>query len=295
MPVNTQRSNNTEVKQSNEAPPFGMAEVPAGWFLMGSKDEERWIDWETKDDLIDDSHPQRKIWLSSFYIDIFPVTNKQYRAFVQDAEYLPPLAPAYYQEFQTAGFAWNPETNTYPEGMDDYPVVLVSWYDALAYCDWAGKRLPTEAEWEKAARGTDGRPFPWGWTKRYKKRCHHLSFDEMIGLEPQEQLAPVNRYLQGVSPYGCYDMLGNTSDWCADWYEENRYAALAERNPQGPALPHHDRKSFRTKSFKVVRGNTPRQRPPHIAMRGGKAPCFRDESTGFRCVLSKPSQPEPPT
>jgi iron(II)-dependent oxidoreductase len=110
---------------------------------------------------------------------------------------------------------------------DDHPIVNVSWYDAVAYCEWAGVQLPTEAQWEKAARGTDGRIYPWGdeWDD---SKCNNYE----TGIE---ETTPVGSYTQGTSPYGVMDMVGNVWEWCADWYDEKYYASAPNRNPQGPS------------------------------------------------------------
>ena len=149
-----------------------------------------------------------------YWIDQYPVTNEKYRAFI--------LADGYGNQayWSVEGWKWKAENNIIvPEYWNDtewnkadHPVVGVNYYEAEAYAKWAGKRLPTEREWEKAARGEDGREYPWG-DEFDKNKCN--SSEAAIG-----HTTPVTQYPKGVSPYGCYDMAGNVWEWCADWYDE---------------------------------------------------------------------------
>jgi len=163
--------------------------IPAGTFIMGR-------DAGSEDANYDES-PQREIYLDAFYIDERPLTNAEYKKFIDDTGYQVPYL----------GYPWSQKydwhNGMYPGGMGDHPVVLVSWYDAVAYCQWAGKRLPTEAEWEKAARGTDGRLWPWGdeWDPKKAACCG-------VG-----DIQPAGKYKEGKSPYGCLDMAGNVWEW----------------------------------------------------------------------------------
>ncbi|MFQ5901773.1 MAG: formylglycine-generating enzyme family protein, partial [Thermodesulfobacteriota bacterium] len=130
--------------------PDGMALIPDGEFIMGSEEvdvEAKALRFGSVKPWYLNERPKRKISLPAFYIDKYEVTNKEYKEFVDVMGHRPPD---------------NWESGIYPEVQDDHPVIYVDWYDAYAYCAWRGKRLPTEAEWEKAARGTDGRRFPWG-------------------------------------------------------------------------------------------------------------------------------------
>jgi len=166
--------------------PEDMVLVPAGEFIMGTDD------WWPK------SGPAHKKHLPDYYIDLYEVTNAKYKEFVQAAGHSLPDD-------------WVKNNNGIPEGMENYPVVFVSWQDANDYCEWAGKRLPTEYEWEKAARGTDGRVFPWG-----------NEFDKNKGNTPQHGLGKtmkVGSFENGKSPYGLYDMAGNVFEWTASWYK----------------------------------------------------------------------------
>jgi serine/threonine-protein kinase len=192
--------------------------IPEGEFIMGTSDEQikkllrQFPSWNRE--WFANEQPQHRFYLDDFYIDKYPVTNAQFEQFVNATGY-------------KAESDWGDWRKYYTKGKEKHPVVFVSWNDANTYCKWAGKRLPTEAEWEKAARGTDGRIWPWGnaWDKR---KCN--SSDGGPGTT-----MPVGSYPAGASPYGVMDMAGNVCEWCADWYDENYYASAPNKNPQGPS------------------------------------------------------------
>jgi formylglycine-generating enzyme required for sulfatase activity len=177
--------------------PVDMVKVPKGPFLYGDEKIRETIDHD-------------------YWIDQYPVTNEKYHAFIE--------ADGYENQryWSPEGWQWKTKHNiTGPEywnderwNKGDHPVVGVSYYEAEAYAKWAGKRLPTEQEWEKAARGEDGRQYPWG-AEFDKARCN--SGESGIG-----HTTPVNQYPNGVSPYGCYDMAGNVWEWCSSWYERSQ-------------------------------------------------------------------------
>ncbi len=163
------------------------AYVPGGEFILGS------------DTGNEDETPQQGISIDAFNIDIYPVTNAQYKEFVDATGHEPPRH-------------W--KDGTYPEETADHPVIWVTWYDARDYAEWAGKRLPTEFEWEKAARGTDGRTYPWG-----------EQFDSIKCNSTESGLkgtSAVGSYPEGLSPCGAFDMAGNVWEWTADWYQAYR-------------------------------------------------------------------------
>jgi formylglycine-generating enzyme required for sulfatase activity len=160
----------------------------------------------------DHEKPQREVYLSSYWIDVFPVTNARFERFLSAGGYDQP------HWWLPEGWAWKCQQRiTQPlawrqAGWDgaDQPVAGVSWFEADAYARWAGRRLPTDAEWEKAARGTDGRDYPWGndWPT-----AAVANFDLQVG-----RTTPVGLFPEGVSPYGCFDMAGNVNNWTSDWY-----------------------------------------------------------------------------
>ena len=177
----------------NEQDSSPMVLVPAGSFTMG-------------DDL-DKESPQRTVTLDAFYISVYAVTNRQYRAFVQATGHRPPNIGARIDSLSV----WHEDGC--PEEFDDFPVVLINWDDAEAYAQWAGCRLPTEAEWEKAARGPEGLIYPWGdrWDENNCRNRNNRGADSV---------APVYAYPEGVSGYGTWNQSGNVMEWCSVWHEE---------------------------------------------------------------------------
>lgn len=223
--------------------PDDMTFVPAGEFLMGNP---------AGSDSLPDEQPQRLVSLSSFWIDRYEVTNDAYVPFVQATGH---RAPA---NANPASTLW--ESNLPISGIGTHPVVNVSWDDAVVYCSWAGKRLPTEAEWEKAARGTDGRRYPWGndwditkansasyWAGRtidFQSGADWESFwikgegaqmAKEKGVKGEVLTMPVGSFPEGVSPYGLHDMAGNAAEWVQDWYNPNYYMEAPRLAPQGPS------------------------------------------------------------
>ena len=224
------------------APP-GMVYVPAGEFIMGSDEGDP------------DEQPVHTVYLDAFYIDKTEVTNAQYRKCVEAGICRAPT-PCEWRE------------QTYEDvSKADYPVVCVSWNDADAYCRWAGKRLPTEAEWEKAAQGTGGRTYSWG----EGIDCDHAQYNECGG-----QAVPMGSKPQGVSPYGALDMVGNVWEWVADWYDGDYYSQSPEHNPPGPD----------SGASKVLRGGSWFDDALFVrgAYRIGNPLDYRDFNVGFRCA-----------
>jgi formylglycine-generating enzyme required for sulfatase activity len=184
-----------------------MVLIPAGEFLMGSKPADGIVGIQVGIDEL----PQQKVYLKTYFIDRYEVTNAQYYAYVRaTGAYTPATWDPAQHPLGKKGVVWS--YGTPPPGEERYPVTDTDWYDAKAYCQWAGKRLPTEAEWEKAARGTDGRQFPWG---------NDVDPRKANTMESGLQWArAVGSYPEDVSPYGVYDMIGNVAEWVDDWYHQ---------------------------------------------------------------------------
>jgi formylglycine-generating enzyme required for sulfatase activity len=226
--------------------------VPAGEFLMGSVDSDGEADSDEK--------PQHKVYLDAFWIDRTEVTNAQYRKCVEAKACQPPSQSSSYTRSSYYG------NSQY----DNYPVIYVSWHAAQQYCRWAGRRLPTEAEWEKAARGTDGRKYPWGDAAPDVQRAN---FNNNKG-----DTTAVGSYPSGASPYGALDMAGNVWEWTADWYNETYYSGSPAQNPQGPG----------SGSGRVLRGGS------WYSVQGSVRAANRDRDVvdnvfiygGFRCARS---------
>lgn len=268
----------------------GMVEVTEGAFLRGSTDDD--LDYFVmlcdqadsgciRDNFLDEQ-PQQRVTLSAYWIDQFEVSNEQFAAFVEATGYTTVA------ERNGASMVWDDNQRQinevqdanwrHPEGpgsditgLLDHPVVHVSWEDAGQYCAWAGKRLPTEAEWEKAARGLDGRRFPWGndWEP---ERVHSV-----LPTEQAEGTVPVTSYEAGASPYGAHQMLGNVFEWVADWYDPYFY----ETGPLTDPL-----QSDVSSQLRVTRGGGWATRTGflHVGWRRVVDPATTNTTTGFRCA-----------
>ncbi|MEK6532653.1 MAG: SUMF1/EgtB/PvdO family nonheme iron enzyme, partial [Nitrospirota bacterium] len=223
-------------------PAVDMALIPTGEYRMGTA--------EGRDGLADE-HPERLVFLHAFFLDRFEVTNQNYAAFVQSTGHRPPA------NNNPASTIW--DGATYPHAIAKHPVVNVSWEDAVAYCRWSGKRLPTEAEWEKAARGTDGRRYPWGndWSWKKANSASYwagqtIEFQSGAdweafwvkgdgarlvkekGIKGEVLTLPVGSFPDGASPYGIHDLAGNAAEWVQDWYDPNYYRSAPLSDPAGP-------------------------------------------------------------
>jgi formylglycine-generating enzyme required for sulfatase activity len=236
-----------------------MVLVPGGPFPMGVPTGDR--------DGGRDEYPRHDVYLDAYYLDKFEVTTGRYLAFVKATGHRSPRHPK-----DPSRTLWpQGEMAEMPESLAARPVINVDWFDADAYCRWAGKRLPTEAEWEKAARGTDDRRFPWGNVEPTHK---HLNYNQR--WQGEKTLMPVGSYEAGKSPFGAYDMAGNVWEWVADWYDPLYYEKSPPRNPKGPESGTH--KVLRSSGWEV---ETPLVR---LFTRVKSHPLVRNESTGFRCA-----------
>jgi formylglycine-generating enzyme required for sulfatase activity len=196
------------VKPKSSSPPPGMVFVPAGEFPMGSTDEQvaQAAARYGGEYVYVGEKPQRKMHVEAFYIDVRPVTNKEFKEFLDATGYRPQG-----NRYQKMWFLRHWADGTYPPGKADHPVTFISWDDAQEYAKWKGKRLPTEPEWEKAARGAEGRLWPWG--NEFDVAKANI---RVYGQEKFSDTTPVGSYPNGVSPYGCLDMAGNVFQWTAD-------------------------------------------------------------------------------
>ncbi len=240
----------TQMRGKDGAP---MLLVPAGEFMMGSRENDKSAQ--------NDERPAHPVYLDAFYIDQYEVTTSHYATFFQETNR---AEPKY----------WSEQVLKQHGGK---PVVGVNWHDATAYCAWGGKRLPTEAEWEKAARGTDQRIYPWGNQPPSEQRAN---FNRCCDFKDYGVLTDVGSYEQGKSPYSVYEMAGNVWEWTADWYDENYYGKSPERNPKGPS----------SGEFRVLRGGSWFNAPDLVrsAHRDRLIPSLRNVNFGFRCAQDVP-------
>jgi len=252
------------------APPPGMVRVPAGPFEMGTDRTDATGDaadlglpytWYS------DATPRHSVDLPAFFIDKYEMTNAQYLQFLNDTEI--PL-----------GSPYNWDGDHFPEGEGDYPVTGLNWFEAYLACQHFGKRLPTEAEWEKAARGTDGRLYPWG-----------NDFDPAranVATGASNHLMPVGSFPQGASPYGALDMVGNAWEWTKDWYKPYPGSTYVSDN-YGKQF-----KSIRGNSYSAI-GHFPPDKLEEVIREMSRAnyrfafnPTGKFRDSGARCALSVP-------
>ncbi len=222
-----------------------MVQIPEGPFTMGSSEGDP------------DEAPEHQLYLKAYYIDKKEVTQAEYDRFVRMTKRGKPFIPVFEDDISKI---MKPEL----------PAMGMSWSDAVAYCKWAGKRLPTEAEWEKAGRGESKRRYPWG----DEFGMGHANLDGDTDGFPY--LSPPGSFESGRSPYGLYDMTGNVAEWVADTYDEQYYQKSPYRDPTGPEDGQH----------KVIRGGSWRETPQGARLsKRFQAKMWRTDSTiGIRCA-----------
>jgi formylglycine-generating enzyme required for sulfatase activity len=234
--------------QRGIAQPEEMVLIPAGEFLMGAEDG------------LQDVRPMHRVYLSSYWFDMYEGTNTRYRQCVEGGGCTPPKDRQAFDDPHRA----------------QYPVTNITWNQARSFCEWQGKRLPTEAEWEKAARGTDGRRYPWGNDEEVVKRRVRTG-ELRTGIN---ETNPVGRQEATASPYGVFDLVGSVSQWVKDWYAEDFYQTSPVRDPQGPPRG----------SFRVLRGGDWNEKLPDLraSYRGWDEVTYWGPTLGVRCAGDVP-------
>ena len=229
--------------------PVEMKIIPAGEFLMGSKPAEG----------RPDERPQSRVYLDAYEIDIYEVTNERYLNFIHLTGRKEPPNP------------YGERLLSQEDGIGSLPVVQVTWYDAVDYCRWAGKRLPTEAEWEKAARGLNGSIYPWG---IQLPKTREVNFEK--NWDGVRTLWPVGSKPETSSPFGVHDMAGNVREWVRDWYAPDYYDYRPTKNPKGP----------NNAILKVIKGGSWHSFKSDIrpASRGKGGFALKTDGIGFRCA-----------
>jgi formylglycine-generating enzyme required for sulfatase activity len=258
--------------QTAERDGMEMVYVPAGEFVIGSDEDD--------DMAYASEKPAHTVTLDAYWIDRTEVTNAQYALCVAGGACNPPFAYGQ-QRFNS---------HTREQYYDDpeyagYPVIYVDWASAAAYCEWAGRRLPTEAEWEKAARGTDQRWYPWG-SKNIRGNMLNMAdrgtgdwYSYNLIDDGYDDTAPTGSYPAGASPYGAYDMAGNVWEWVSDWYSPTYYGISPAENPAGPESG--ETKAMRGGSFNNSNFGI------RSATRSNSLPYNSYGYVGFRCALSE--------
>ena len=251
--------------------PPGMVLIPAGEFQMGSEDAEAW----------ENEKPVHSVYVDAFYMDTYEVTNAEYAAFLNaKGKHAEGGQTWLHIGSHTARIEFVAGTYRAKVGYENHPVVRVSWYDAMAYAKWKGKRLPTEAEWEKAARGgLSGQKYPWSNSIDSTRANYNFSIRDTTA---------VGTY--AANGYGLYDVCGNVWEWCLDEYDEEFYAVSPARNPLSGAnsiqwiLDNYTE----IKLSRVLRGGSlsDSAQPVRVATRFNHVPTFTADDLGFRCARS---------
>lgn len=245
VPVSNEDPDSLEFTDSKG---IAMRLVSAGNFIMGNSDSQ-----------YSEEKPTHTVYLDDFYIDKYEVTNAAYKVCVDDGACQPPNQAS---SFTRDSYYGNPE-------YDNFPVLFVDWEDANAYCQWRDMKLPSEAQWEKAARGPDGRTYPWG----ENVDDTYANYDDAVG-----DTTAVGSYEKGKSPYGVYDMAGNAWEWVADWFSSSYYLDTPLTNPPGPV----------SGEYRVLRGGSWHDQAETVttSSRGwNQLEYFENTDFGFRCAM----------
>ena len=248
------------IKKVAPSPYAGMVLIPEGAFEMGSRLSLSELDpisiFQADRHMLGPEDPAHEVILDAFYVDLYEVTNAKFKKYIEATHSKNP--PRYWDD------------NDFNHSLQ--PVVGITWKEARAYCQWKNKRLPTEAEWEKAARGKRPVRFPWGNEPPDKTRAN---FDNHV-----RKTAPVGSYPKGKSDYGVFDMSGNVSEWVKDWHYPEYYLFSPKENPPGPEKGH----------YKIIRGGNWKNKLEDIRLtyRNATVPKARSKTVGFRCVANAP-------
>jgi serine/threonine-protein kinase len=251
--------------------------IPSGEFIMGG-DAKQAVEscqelYEPYGDLqceigdYDDEEPIHSVSLDEYSIDKYEVTNADYQICVNEGVCAP---PKYSKSYTRDEYFGNPE-------FDNYPVIYVSWFDAQTFCEWRGARLPTEAEWEKAARGTEGWIYPWG--NQFDGNLGNFCDRDYEYNDGFSDTAPVGIYPEGASPYGVMDMAGNVIEWVSDRYGDDYFSNSPDENPQGPPKG----------CCNVLKGGTWKCDGKYDVRASGRSwwfPDYKYDFIGFRCAAS---------
>ncbi|MDP6625403.1 MAG: formylglycine-generating enzyme family protein [Nitrospinota bacterium] len=293
-------------KKENMKIPENMVLVPEGPFLMGSTkqdiDDVVELEKNIENSRLENEIPQREVFLNAYLMDKYSVTNAEFKKFIEAGGYLEKnfWSEDGWKHISEMNPTESDDLKKIVQADDDTPVVNISWYEAEAFAKWAGKRLPTEAEWEKAARGTDGRIYPWG--NKFDKTMLNCAEAK------HKKSTPVSKFTEGKSIYGCFDMVGNVWEWTTDWYDSDYYSSAPSKNPVGPMNaeknPYYGKpenvgisiydfesstKSESLTDCRVIRGgswNGSGVAHVRCANRDYDEPTFKNDIIGFRCAKS---------
>lgn len=239
----------------------GMVLIPQGAFEMGSRKSLRELDpvgiFQADRHMLGPEDPAHEVILNAYYIDLYEVANADYKEYLEVTGVK--KLPRYWDD---------PNFN-----QSNQPVVGVTWKEAQAFCRWKNKRLPTEAEWEKASRGKRPIKYPWGDEAPHKTK---LNFNNAIG-----RTTPVGTYPAGKSDYGVFDLSGNVAEWVQDWHFPEYYLFSPKENPPGPDKGH----------YKIIRGGNWKNNAEDVRLtyRNATVPKARSKTVGFRCAADTPS------